>query len=860
MASKRKNNRRKNCASGSTDRVDEPTREQIEKLDALEQEVDAMAAQHGAAETGGSLEAALPTLEKSIDRVVDLLKRTRAYLEGAKADAEVAAQQRAELDDEKAALALRSEAAAEREAELDAEAAKRSRELDRRSAAVDARDADLAALGLELGAKHEEASRGFHKLKADVLRAAKEELAAVQAEREQVRDAIAAEQREAAAAAEEERQALRTELQQEAEALRQAVAADLESERATRRAAVESELAALRAAHDEHHEAEKSRLEEWREELAATDSAHAERARALRSGERALRAERELLDEDREELAERVKREVVRTTEGLRHELASAHERLQAAQDDRDAHFDALRAQEELARQFGKKSPTQILSELKSLSKEKAELEKQLRERPDTSAVNRLAELERERSAWLEARAVLQAESGELRAKLATHRIAATELETVRKEKELLEVHRQVLDGAVAELRAEVDSLTESDDRRDPMRALTELDNSEILSAPVRTGNVIAGRVKSLADFATDLKHRVATAIEDRELYYADRDIRSFIGGLAMSRLMLLQGISGTGKTSLPLAFAKAVASASSDTPELAPIEVVEVQAGWRDRQDLLGYYNAFHRHYYATNFLQALYRAGTPAFRDRPFLIVLDEINLSRPEQFFADFLSVLEKPQSDQRITLLTDPAGSPPKLMVGGRHLPIPPNVWFVGTANQDESTIGFADKTYDRAHVMEMPRKTAAARFEIERSHHRRSPIGVESLKAAFDDAARRHEKTTRRALDWLESSQAIRSLDDRFGIGWGNRLENQAARFIPVVVECGGDVGEAMDHLLCTKLLRKLRDRHDVRTMPLEKFRDQLFDEWSELTEGSTPDRSHALLEAEIAGKQMEDEG
>jgi hypothetical protein len=137
--------------------------------------------------------------------------------------------------------------------------------------------------------------------------------------------------------------------------------------------------------------------------------------------------------------------------------------------------------------------------------------------------------------------------------------------------------------------------------------------------------------------------------VEGRTLYYAERDVRAFLGGLAMTRLMLLQGISGTGKTSLPLAFASAVGGG---------IEIVEVQAGWRDRQDLVGYYNAFHRHYYATNFLQALYSAGTPAYRDRLFLMVLDEINLSRPEQFFADFLSALEQPMEERRLTLVNDP----------------------------------------------------------------------------------------------------------------------------------------------------------------------------------------------------------
>ena len=79
-----------------------------------------------------------------------------------------------------------------------------------------------------------------------------------------------------------------------------------------------------------------------------------------------------------------------------------------------------------------------------------------------------------------------------------------------------------------------------------------------------------------------DVRNRMAA---DEALFYDDRTIRCFLAGLAMSRLHLLQGISGTGKTSLPRAFAKALGGHA---------DIVAVQAGWRDRQDLLGYYNAF--------------------------------------------------------------------------------------------------------------------------------------------------------------------------------------------------------------------------------------------------------------------------
>ena len=117
-----------------------------------------------------------------------------------------------------------------------------------------------------------------------------------------------------------------------------------------------------------------------------------------------------------------------------------------------------------------------------------------------------------------------------------------------------------------------------------------------------------------------------------------------------MSRLHLLQGISGTGKTSLPLAFARALGAGAA---------LIEVQAGWRDRQDLIGHFNAFERRFYESEFLQALYRAQCPRYSGLVNIVVLDEMNLSHPEQYFADLLSAMEEPDPQERWLRLNVPA---------------------------------------------------------------------------------------------------------------------------------------------------------------------------------------------------------
>ncbi len=198
-------------------------------------------------------------------------------------------------------------------------------------------------------------------------------------------------------------------------------------------------------------------------------------------------------------------------------------------------------------------------------------------------------------------------------------------------------------------------------------------------------------------------------------LNFALDDLRVFIGGLAMSRLHILEGVSGTGKTSLPIAAAEVLGGGFAK---------IEVQAGWRDSQDLIGFYNEFEGRFREHEFTRSLYRAMTPRYADGLFFVVLDEMNLSKPEQYFADYLSKLEDLEGADvggrgMVTLVPRSfAGGLPDhlehLEDGGVGLPLHDNVWFIGTANHDETTASFAPKTQSRAHVMELPASAAERR--------------------------------------------------------------------------------------------------------------------------------------------------
>ena len=121
-------------------------------------------------------------------------------------------------------------------------------------------------------------------------------------------------------------------------------------------------------------------------------------------------------------------------------------------------------------------------------------------------------------------------------------------------------------------------------------------------------------------------------AASQLKLYYKEDVIKQLFAGIATSKLIILEGISGTGKTSLAFALGKFFNFDSAICP---------VQPSWKDRSELLGYYNEFTKKFNETEFLRALY---TTTYRQDLDIIVLDEMNLARIEYYFAEFLSIME------------------------------------------------------------------------------------------------------------------------------------------------------------------------------------------------------------------------
>lgn len=272
-------------------------------------------------------------------------------------------------------------------------------------------------------------------------------------------------------------------------------------------------------------------------------------------------------------------------------------------------------------------------------------------------------------------------------------------------------------------------------------------------------------------------------------LYYNEPLLRAFFGGLACSKLIILQGISGTGKTSLAYAWGKFVKHNSC---------IASVQPSWRDKTELLGYFNEFTKKFNESNVLEELYISR---FDDDVHTIILDEMNIARVEYYFAEMLSILEVPNRNEWIIeLVTTTWPDDPQLVENGK-LRLPGNLWYIGTINNDDSTFMVTDKVYDRAMPIDINEKIDPFTCREQEA----MDINSSYLEQLFTDAQEKYAVSDR-------GINIINKLDDyvihHFRIAFGNRIMKQLKAFVPVYVACGGDEVSGIDYFLAKKVLRK----------------------------------------------------
>ncbi len=316
---------------------------------------------------------------------------------------------------------------------------------------------------------------------------------------------------------------------------------------------------------------------------------------------------------------------------------------------------------------------------------------------------------------------------------------------------------------------------------------------------PALTAIDVANEVEKVATVAEDLTleefaYRFQSyAANNHKIYYGMGLIRSFMAGMSASHLIILEGLSGTGKSMLPRMFSGFVKGDAFFAP---------VQATWRDKSDIIGFYSEFTKTFKTTDFLRDLYSVS---YSDKTAMMVLDEMNISRIEYYFADFLSIIEYPQDQWKVKVYEPELNQqlPAKLTNG--YVTIPSNTWFIGTANTDDSTFTITDKVYDRAITLDFRERMGKITSE-----YNSDPVDMtaEKLLQLFEEAKENpaYGLTEEDTEKFLKVSRFIR---DAFDIHFGNRIMVQIEQFVPVYVALGGTKEAALDFMLASKVLRKL---------------------------------------------------
>ena len=278
-------------------------------------------------------------------------------------------------------------------------------------------------------------------------------------------------------------------------------------------------------------------------------------------------------------------------------------------------------------------------------------------------------------------------------------------------------------------------------------------------------------------------------ACSQMKLYYAPEVVRQFFSAMGTGHLIILEGISGTGKTSLPYCMGRFLRH---------PSAICSVQPSWRDRSELLGYYNDFTKKFTETEFLRAVYEAS---YRNDIYMVVLDEMNLARVEYYFAEFLSIMEMPDPKEWIVdVIASGRDDDPKHLENGKLL-IPQNIWFVGTANNDDSTFTITDKVYDRAVSLFFDNKAKPFDAPYTEALDLPAEYLIDLYKKAIAENPVDEDLIGR-------FGQLDEYVIEHFKTAFGNRIMKQIYSFIPVYVACGGTDLEALDFLFKTKVLKK----------------------------------------------------
>ncbi|MFX3625552.1 MAG: McrB family protein [Ectobacillus sp.] len=303
---------------------------------------------------------------------------------------------------------------------------------------------------------------------------------------------------------------------------------------------------------------------------------------------------------------------------------------------------------------------------------------------------------------------------------------------------------------------------------------------------------------------------------KENGLLYSEKDIVNFHTAMKVSKLVILQGMSGIGKSRLIHAYAKALGIHNNEQMLIIP-----VKPSWTDDTDIIGYADLLHMIYRPSDsgLIDLLIEASKEENRDsKLYIVAFDEMNLARVEHYFSQFLSVLEMQENRRVLRLYNDNLESklynaaqyPPTVMIGD-------NVMFVGTVNVDESTYHFSDKVLDRANVitLEVLKYSLLARYKDGQRDwgYMEQEINYQTYRAFQHTDAALQLSEAETDLLW-DIHQALQAVDHKAGIG--PRIVKQIDLYLKNLPSNPYLSREdALDLQLVQRVLTKIRGSEDV---------------------------------------------
>ncbi|MFZ7018692.1 hypothetical protein [Pseudomonas aeruginosa] len=279
--------------------------------------------------------------------------------------------------------------------------------------------------------------------------------------------------------------------------------------------------------------------------------------------------------------------------------------------------------------------------------------------------------------------------------------------------------------------------------------------------------------------------------------HYPNGEVRRFHAALNFldhKHFVILSGLSGTGKTQLALKYARAIHGLTSNTASDPLLFECPVRPEWTDPTGLTGYYDVLTNQYVVPTFLEAVLVAT--AHRDSPVFVILDEMNLARVEYYLSDILSSIETGG-----TLQLHSNGVPLEGTTGASvraEIPLPSNLFIIGTINVDETTNPVSDKVLDRASVIDM--STVDVSGFLASLVHR-----YPELKIAKDASEQK----------LIE----IHRLLEQHGLGFGYRVIEEFVRYHAFnATHLQNSTDSVTDQLLVQKVLVKLRGAERQRPL------------------------------------------